>query len=60
MSNNKKIAIDASDEEADWIRHAAKLRGLSMSEYIKRAINASLRREGVDAVLFKESLKGQR
>jgi hypothetical protein len=27
---------------------------MSLAEYVKRAINTQLRREGVDAVLFRE------
>jgi hypothetical protein len=42
-------------EEHDYVKHAASLKSLSMSEYIKRAINAQLRREGVDAVLIRQS-----
>ncbi len=49
-----QISIDASKEEADWVRHAAKLHGVNVSEYVKRAINAALRKQGVDAVLFAE------
>jgi hypothetical protein len=51
----RRLEIACTDEELDWVRHAAKLRGLSLVEYVKRAINASLQREGVDAVLFRES-----
>lgn len=50
-----KINLEATSEERDQLRLAAKLRHVSLSEYIRRAINASLRREGVDAVLFRES-----
>jgi hypothetical protein len=49
------LEIIVTDDEAAQVRHAARLRHLSTGEYIKRAINASLRREGVDAVLLRES-----
>lgn len=44
-----------TDTEHDWLRHAAHLKHMSLAEYVRRAINAQLRREGVDAVLLKES-----
>lgn len=50
----KYIQVSATDTEYDWLAHAAKLRGLTIREYVVKAINASLRREGVDAVLFRE------
>jgi len=49
------IVMRVSEDEREWVKHAAALRGLSLTEYIKRAVNASLCREGVDAVLFAES-----
>lgn len=49
-----RIPIVVSLDEYDWVKHAASLRGLSVAEYVKRAINAQLRREGVDAVLIRE------
>lgn len=49
------IVIKATEEEYDWVCHAAKLRGLSLQEFVKRAINATLVKQGVDAVLFAES-----
>lgn len=49
-----RIIIRASTTEVDWVKHAASLHGWSLSEYVKRAINAALRKEGVDAVLFGE------
>jgi uncharacterized protein (DUF1778 family) len=52
--DNTRLIIRATKEEVDYVKHAASLRGLSMAEYVKRAINASLRRQGVDAVLFRE------
>lgn len=50
-----RLIIRATKDELDWVKHAASLRHLSITEYVKRAINASLRHEGVDAVLFRES-----
>ena len=50
----KKIVVNATVDEYDWVKHAASLVHLSLAEYVKRAINASLRKEGVDAVLFRE------
>jgi predicted DNA binding CopG/RHH family protein len=49
-----RIVIRASEDELDWVKHAASLRQMSLAEYVKRAINTQLRREGVDAVLFRE------
>lgn len=49
-----RFNMKASADELDWLKHAASLRNLSMSEYVRQAINARLRREGVDAVLFRE------
>jgi uncharacterized protein (DUF1778 family) len=49
------IRLQATVEEHDWLKHAARLRHISVAEYIRRALNVSLRREGVDAVLFRES-----
>lgn len=50
-----EILLVLSEEEHDWVRHAAALRSLSLDEYVKRAINAQLRHEGVDAVLLRQS-----
>lgn len=49
------LTIPISGDELAWVRHAAGLRRLSLAEYVRRAINLSLSREGVDAVLLKES-----
>ena len=54
MSNEARLKVWMTDEEFEWVKHAANLRHVSLAEYVKRAINASLRREGVDAVLFRE------
>jgi hypothetical protein len=52
------LLIRATREELEWLRHAARLRHLPVSEYVKEALNARLRREGVDAVLFKVKSDG--
>lgn len=49
------VPIPMTAEERDWVKHAARLRGLSAVEYVRRAINMSLRREGVDAVLLAQT-----
>lgn len=49
-----QIKFSVTKDERDWVKHAARLRNLTLREYIIQAINASLRREGVDAVLIKE------
>ena len=46
------LVVRGTQQEIDWVKHAASLRHLSVSEYVKRAVNAQLRKEGVDAVLF--------
>lgn len=48
------LSVYCMEEEREWVKHAAKLRGLSMAEYVKRAVNAALIRDGVDAYLFAE------
>ena len=48
----KELVITGS--ELDYVTHAANLRGQSLLEYVKRAINAALMKQGVDAVLFGE------
>ena len=50
-----RLNIPISSVELDWVEHAASLRGLQSVEYVRRAINLSLRNEGVDAVLLAES-----
>ena len=50
-----QLRINATREELDWVRHAAKLQGMAVSEFVKRAINDRLVKMGVDAVLFVES-----
>lgn len=49
------LTIVATDSEVEFLAVAAGLRAQSVEEYVKRAINAALRKQGVDAVLFKES-----
>lgn len=49
------LLIRASREELEQLRLAAKLRHLSVAEYVKRALNTQMRKEGVDAVLFRQS-----
>jgi len=54
IDKKRKIIILATAQERDQVALAARLRDLTPAEYVKRAINASLRREGIDAVLFSE------
>jgi hypothetical protein len=49
------LLIPMTPDERDWVQHAARLRGLPYVEYVRRAINASLRHEGVDAVLLAQT-----
>ncbi len=49
-----RLIIRASDDEVRYVQHAASLRNITMAEYVRRAVNASLRSDGVDAVLFAE------
>lgn len=51
----ERLSITASADEIEFLAVAAGLRAQSVEEYVKRAINASLRKQGVDAVLFRES-----
>ena len=53
MKDNR-IVIRASADENRQIRLSARLRHQSVAEYVKRALNASLRHQGIDAVLFRE------
>lgn len=46
------LSIGCSQDELEWLRHAARLRHQTVPEYVKDAINARLIRDGVDAVLF--------
>jgi hypothetical protein len=50
----RRIELYATREEYEQVKLAASLRHLSMPEYIRQALNAQMRREGVDAVLFEE------
>jgi uncharacterized protein (DUF1778 family) len=49
-----RFVLRLNAEERDWVEHAASLVHQSMTEYIRRAINMRLRREGVDAVLLRQ------
>ncbi len=51
----RMIRVEMTLDERNWVRHAADLRHLPIEEYVKRAINAQLRKEGVDAVLIRQS-----
>lgn len=50
-----RLNIPVTPEELDYVQHAASLRSLSLVEYVRRAINLSLRKEGVDALLLAQS-----
>lgn len=52
---NRVCQLYYYQQERSWVRHAAKLRGISLQEYVKRAINAALVKQGVDAILFGEN-----
>lgn len=54
MATKELLTIPVTADELAWVRHAAGLRRLSLAEYVRRAINQSLLREGVDAVLLQE------
>ena len=47
------LLIRATREELEWLRHAASLAHLPVGEYVKEALNTRMRKEGVDAVLFR-------
>ena len=47
------LMIACAASEMDWLRHAARLRGVSVAEYVLEAVNVRLCKEGVDAVLFR-------
>lgn len=49
------VVVDIESDAVAYITHAASLREQSLGEYIKRAVNAALRKQGVDAVLIAES-----
>lgn len=48
-----QLRIPATLTELEWLHHAASLRHMSAVEYVKEAVNDRMRREGVDAVLFR-------
>lgn len=45
--------VQPTPEEIEQVILAARLRALSVDEYVRRAVNAQMVREGVDAVLFR-------
>jgi uncharacterized protein (DUF1778 family) len=49
-----KLVVAVSPDEIDWLKHAAKLSHESVAEYTRKAINARLVKQGVDAVLLRE------
>lgn len=49
------LMIFVTESERQQVELAASLRGQTVEEYVTRAINAAMRRQGVDAVLLKES-----
>jgi len=51
------LMVTVTADERDWVKHAASLKGQTLREYVIRAINASLRRDGVDAVCIRENGK---
>ena len=52
MMTKPNLGIYVSADERRWLLHAASLRHISLDEYIRRALNESLIREGVDALLI--------
>jgi hypothetical protein len=50
---SKFIEIRTTNDEYEWVEHAAKLCGLDVDQYVRQAINVALQRQGVDAVLLK-------
>jgi hypothetical protein len=51
---DRRITIPVTAEEFEWVAHAASLNGISVREYVVRAINQRLVSQGVDAVLLAE------
>ena len=49
-----RLILRVEQAELDWVKHAAQLRRISLADYVRQAINASLCKEGVDAVLLQE------
>ncbi len=58
LERQLKIEIPVSAAELEQVKLAASLRHMSLRWYVVRAINQSLRSEGVDSVLLRE--KGDR
>lgn len=50
-----QVELRFSEDETEQLRLAASLKHMTVAEYVRRAINAQLRKEGVDAVLMKEA-----
>ena len=48
-------SLTITGPELNYVTHAASLRGQSLLEYVTRAINAALIKQGVDAELFAEN-----
>lgn len=48
------IILRLSKAECEWLDHAAVLDGMTPREYVVRAVNERLARQGVDAVLLRE------
>jgi hypothetical protein len=50
----KPLVITVNRAEREQVKLAASLKLMSVREYVRRAINRSLVRDGVDAVLLRE------
>lgn len=53
LSSSREV-LTLSADEREWLEHAASLNGLTIREYVVRAVNDRLRKQGVDAVLLRE------
>lgn len=51
---SKSITVPVTIEEFEWVAAAASLNGITVREYVVRAINQRLRSQGVDAILLAE------
>jgi len=54
VKRSRSIVISVTVEEYERVENAAASRWQTVIEYVRAAINASLRREGVDAVFLAE------
>jgi uncharacterized protein (DUF1778 family) len=54
-TKSAQITVRCSAQEYDWALHAARLKRMTLREYVVRAVNDSLVRDGVDAVLLYEN-----